>query len=44
MVRNAIYAPTTNMVGARTSQYCELDQTLLAQGAYTVSNYAPVQK
>ena len=30
--------------GARTSQYCEPDQTLFAWGAYTESDNAPVRK
>ena len=32
------------MVGARTTLYCELDQTLSVRGAYTESDKAPAQK
>ena len=32
------------MVGARTSRYCKLDQTLFVRGAYTKSDNTPAQK
>ena len=32
------------MVGARTSRYCKLDQTLFVRGAYIESDNAPVRK
>ena len=32
------------MLGAKTSQHCELDQTLFTRGAYTESDNAPAQK
>ena len=32
------------MLGAKTSQHCEPDQTLFARGAYTESDNAPARK
>ena len=32
------------MLGAKTSQHCEPDQTVFARGAYTESDNAPAQK
>ena len=32
------------MLGAKTSQHCEPDQTLFARGAYTESDNVPARK